>query len=149
MALSNLPSIIDKKTRRLGQGHGTGRVKTAGRGTKGQKARSKVPLTFEGGALPLIKRLPFLRGKGRNYSLQQKPIVINISELEGLPANATVDYELLIKHKLVKEDDVKQFGIKILGEGELSVPLTIKVPVSQSARMKIEKAKGTIIDAHE
>jgi large subunit ribosomal protein L15 len=149
MALHSLPKLIDKKKRRVGQGHGSGRVKTSGRGTKGQKARSKVPMTFEGGALPLIKRLPFLRGKGRNYSIQSKPVILNVSDLNKLPASSTVDLPTLIKHKLVQEDDVKQFGIKILGNGDLSVQLTVKVPVSQNARVKIEKAKGTIIDAHE
>ena len=66
MKLENLTKVTDRKKKRLGQGHGSGRGKTGGRGTKGQKARGKVSLTFEGGALPLIKRLPFHRGKGKN-----------------------------------------------------------------------------------
>ena len=68
MNLNQLPKIKKTSKKRLGQGHGSGKVKTSGRGTKGQKARNKVPMYFEGGALPLIKRLPYRRGKGRNKS---------------------------------------------------------------------------------
>ncbi|MGH7246320.1 MAG: uL15 family ribosomal protein, partial [Candidatus Levyibacteriota bacterium] len=60
MNLSQLSPIVEKKKRRAGQGHGSGRVKTSDRGTKGQKARRNIPMRFEGGALPLVKRLPFL-----------------------------------------------------------------------------------------
>ena len=66
MELNKLAKTTVKTKKRLGQGHGSGRVKTSGRGTKGQKARGKIPLRFEGGALPLIKRMPFHRGKGKN-----------------------------------------------------------------------------------
>ncbi len=65
MKLSSLTKITKTRKKRLGQGHGSGRGKTAGRGTKGQKARRNIPLTFEGGALTLIKRLPFMKGKGK------------------------------------------------------------------------------------
>jgi len=78
MNLSHIGKLKTKKKKRVGQGHGSGRGKTAGRGTKGQKARSKVAIYFEGGALPLTKRLPFLRGKGRNRSLQDKKFVVNV-----------------------------------------------------------------------
>lgn len=149
MALHTLPKITESKKRRLGQGHGTGRVKTSGRGMKGQKARNKVPLMFEGGALPLIKRLPFLRGKGRNYSLNHKPVIVNLSDLNKLPKSSTVDIKTLAKHKLVKEDEANMYGVKVLGSGDLTVALTVAVPVSESARVKIEKANGTIKDAHE
>src|SRR5436190_22031478 len=98
MNLTNLQKIKTKKKRRIGLGHGSGRGKTAGRGTKGQKARGRVPLDFEGGALPLIKRMPFLRGKGRNYSLKSKPLIINVSALNLLPKNSIVDLESLAKH---------------------------------------------------
>src|SRR5256885_15298099 len=100
MNLSSLQKITTKRKKRVGLGHGSGRGKTAGRGQKGQKARGKVPLDFEGGALPLIKRLPFLRGKGRNKSLQEKPQVINVSALNLFPNNSVVDIESLVKHKL-------------------------------------------------
>ena len=81
MNLAKLPRVKTRSKRRLGQGHGTGRGKTAGRGTKGQKSRGKISLSFEGGAQPLIKRLPFRRGKGRNKSFRVKPYVLNLDKL--------------------------------------------------------------------
>jgi len=136
--------ITTKKLRRLGQGHGSGRGKTGGRGQKGQNARSRRALSFEGGALPLIKRLPFMRGKGRNPSLNKKSIVINFRTLNLLPAKSIVDIETLIKHNIVTSADAKRLGVKILGDGELKNPLTIKLPISNLARKKVEAAGGTI-----
>jgi len=144
MNLSTLPTIIKKKKKRLGQGHGSGRVKTSGRGTKGQKARHTIKLSFEGGALPLIKRIPFLRGKGRNYSFQNKPVTINIHRLHGFSQNAVVDIQTLTAQGLVKGNDAKKYGIKILGDGELKTALTIKVPISKKAKEKVEKAGGRV-----
>lgn len=142
--MQNLPKITTKKMRRLGQGHGSGRGKTSGRGTKGQNARSSRALSFEGGALPLIKRLPFRRGKGRNFSLKNKPLTINIKVLNLLPAKSVVDIDALIKHNIVVSSEAKKFGVKILGDGDLKHALTIKLPISNSAKKKIEKAGGTI-----
>lgn len=142
--MNNLPKITTKKLRRLGQGHGTGRGKTAGRGQKGQNARSRRALSFEGGALPLIKRLPFRRGKGRNFSLNSKPLVVNLKALNLLPAKSVVDIDTLIKHNIVVSSDAKKFGVKILGDGELKGAFTVKLPISKQARKKIEKAGGKI-----
>ena len=139
-----LPKQTTKKLKRLGQAHGTGRGKTAGRGTKGQNARSNRALSFEGGALPLIKRLPFRRGKGRNNSLQKKMVTINLNALNILPAKSIVDIDTLIKHNLVVSSEGKKFGVKILGDGELNVILTVKLPVSKSAKEKIEKIGGSV-----
>ena len=144
MELNNLQVIKNKKKRRTGQGHGSGRVKTAGRGTKGQNARSSRSLTFEGGALPLIKRLPFRRGKGKNKVFKIRPVVINVKALNLLPKNSIVDSQTLVKHHLVDGRDAKAYGIKILGDGEVTIPLTIKVKITKSAAEKIEKAGGKI-----
>lgn len=144
MNLTNLQKIKSKSKKRVGLGHGSGRGKTSGRGTKGLKARGNVPLDFEGGSLPLIKRLPFLRGKGRNKAIKSKPFVINVSALNLLPKNATVDLETLAKHGLVNLEYVKQTGVKILGDGELGVALTVKVPTSKGAAEKIKKAGGSV-----
>ena len=144
MNLSDLQKLTTKRKKRVGLGHGSGRGKTSGRGTKGLKARNDVPLDFEGGALPLIKRLPFLRGKGRNKSLQTKSFVLNVSDLNKLPKGATVDIETLAKHNLVVLVDAKSAGVKILGDGDLTVALTVKVPASKTAAEKIIKAGGTI-----
>lgn len=142
--MNNLQKTTTKKLRRLGQGHGTGRGKTAGRGQKGQNARSNRALSFEGGALPLIKRLPFRRGKGRNFSLNTKPLIVNLKTLNMLPAKSIVDIDTLIKHNIVVSVDAKKFGVKILGDGDLKHALTIKLPISNHARKKVEKAGGTI-----
>ncbi len=144
MQLHSLSKIIKKKKRRLGQGHGSGRVKTSGRGTKGQNARSSRALSFEGGALPLIKRLPFRRGKGRNKSFKPTPVIINVKALELLKKDSVVDLESLIKNHIVSEKDAKIYGVKILGDGELSVSLTVKLPASKGAIKKIEKAGGKV-----
>jgi large subunit ribosomal protein L15 len=142
MNLSNLEKLTTKKKKRIGLGHGSGRGKTSGRGTKGQKARGDVPLDFEGGALPLIKRLPFLRGKGRNKVFKKTQIGINVGLLKNLPKNTTVDIQSLAKYKLVKLEDAKSNGVKLLGNGELQVALTVKIPASKGAVVKIEKAGG-------
>lgn len=144
MQLHELKSITSRGRRRLGQGHGSGRVKTAGRGYKGQKARNSVPLWFEGGALSLIKRMPFHRGKGRNASFRPDPVIINVGTLNTLPKNTRVDLETLIKHTMITASEAATYGVKILGDGELTTPLTVAVPVSKSAEEKIQKAGGTV-----
>lgn len=142
--LHKLPKLVASPKKRLGRGHGSGRGKTAGRGTKGQKAREKIKLGFEGGQLPLIKRLPLRRGKGRNKPIKPGPIVVNVKYLNILPKDTQVDIETLIKAKIVKEDEARAFGIKILGDGELLLPLTVKLPCSKGAKEKIEKAGGRV-----
>lgn len=144
MKLHLLPSQGKKANKRLGQGHGSGRGKTAGRGTKGLNARGKMPIGFEGGAVSLIKRLPFKRGKGRNNTFKKQAIIINVELLNSLPANTVVTLDVLVKHNIVEAADAKVYGVKILGDGELSIPLTVNLPTSQSAREKIEKAKGSV-----
>lgn len=144
MELSSLPKTTAKAKRRLGRGHGSGRGKTAGRGTKGQKAKESISPTFEGGIVSIIKRLPFRRGRGRNKSLKQKPIIVNVKVLNLLAKGATVDVDLLVKSHIVSEE-AKELGVKILGEGELHMPLTVALPVSKGASKKIEKAGGKII----
>ena len=143
MELSNLPRITQKESRRVGRGHGSGRGKTAGRGTKGQKSRKNIPLAFEGGALPLVKRLPFLRGRGRNKVFKPHPIAINISSLNKFSKKTTIDIDTLIKYGIVG-NAARNLGVKILSNGDLNVPLSVKVPVSEGARKKIEKAGGTV-----
>lgn len=144
MELHQLTKTTTKGKRRLGQGHGSGRVKTSGRGTKGQKARYDIPLDFEGGALPLIKRLPFLRGKDRNHSLSPKAVVINLGMLNSLPEKTEVTLENLIKYSLVDRKEADKKGVKILGSGEISTALSFKVPVSKIAEKKIIKAGGKV-----
>lgn len=145
MKLHNLAKTTHKSKKRLGLGHGSGRVKTAGRGTKGQNARSDRPLSFEGGALALIKRMPFRRGKGKNKSFKKKPIVINIKYLNLLPKGSKVNIKLLALHRIVDEKEANYYGVKILGDGDLKIPLEIELPISKAALKKVEKAGGKAI----
>lgn len=147
MQLHELPRIRTKRKKRLGLGHGSGRMKTAGRGTKGQKARYDIPLDFEGGALPLIKRLPFLRGKDRNKSTREKPIIVTLSDLSRLPKNTEVTFDVLVRHNIIDEKEGLSRGVKVLGNGEVTIPLTIKLPISKSATEKILKAGGHVESA--
>lgn len=144
MQLNNLITVSKKQKRRLGQGHGSGRVKTSGRGTKGQNARSSRPLFFEGGALPLIKRLPFRRGKNKNKSFKKKPIAINIKALNIFKTKSIVDLKTLVSSNIVSQQDAKTYGVKILSDGDLKVALTVKLPTSKNAAEKIKKAGGTV-----
>jgi large subunit ribosomal protein L15 len=140
------PQGVRKQKRRVGRGHGSGRVKTAGKGNKGQNARSGggVRLGFEGGQNPWTMRIPHKRGFniGRFRKYVQ---VLNLSDLEKLfEAGATVDVEALRARGLV--DHVKSKGpVKLLGNGTLSKALTIEVhSASRTAREAIAAAGGTL-----
>ena len=124
---------------RRGRGHGSGNGKTAGKGHKGQKARSGAPRPgFEGGQMPLYRRLPKRGFKNRN----SKEIVgINLSALEAFENGTTVTVETLIESGIVKNP---RDGVKILGNGELTKKLDVKVNAfSASAKEKIEALGGT------
>jgi large subunit ribosomal protein L15 len=137
-----LKKLIQKRKKRLGRGHGSGKVKTSGRGTKGQNARGKVHLGFEGGQLPLTRRLPFLRGKKKNKSFRKKPKAIDVSALNGFEKDAKVTVASLVEKGMIKKGDL----VKILGgKKSLNVPLRILVPVSKSAKKIIEDAGGSVV----
>lgn len=144
MLLHSLPKITDRSKKRPGRGLGSGKGKTGGRGQKGQKARGKIPLAPVGGGLILYKKLPFKRGWG-NRKVSPKPVIINLSKLESLKAKSVVDIESLIKMGLVSEREVKDKGIKILGDKEIKVALEVKVPVSKKAQELIAKAGGSVL----
>lgn len=113
MNLSSLERIIEKSRKRVGRGYGSGKAKTSGRGTKGQLARGTTRPGFEGGQLPLIKRLPFRRGFG-NTSLRQKPMAINASRLAAIPAKTKITPEVLVEFGLVPANyrgDIKIIGL--------------------------------------
>lgn len=148
MKLNQLSSTTTSKKKRVGRGYGSGKGgHTAGRGAKGQKARSKVPLYFEGTAMrkSLIRRLPMLRGKKRFKPFKSKPLILNLEHLSLLPKNSTVTIETLAKAGLVKLEDAKQLGVKILGQGKLTRALSVALPTSKSAAAKIKKAGGKLI----
>lgn len=143
MKLHELTKIVSRSKKRLGRGLGSGRGKTSGRGTKGQKARGKIPTSFIGGTLPLYKKLPLRRGKG-NHKLGIKPKVINLSSLEVFKANNTVDLEAIIAQGLVKQKDALKYGVKILGGGKLEKSIKVNLPMSLQAQKRKEKAVGGI-----
>ena len=124
---------------RRGRGHGSGNGKTAGKGHKGQKARSGAPRPgFEGGQMPLYRRIPKRGFTCRN----SKTIVgINVSALECFEDGTVVTVETLLENGIVKNP---RDGVKILGNGELTKKLTVKVDAySEGAKAKIEACGGT------
>ena len=142
MELSNLKPAVGSKhsdSFRRGRGHGSGNGKTAGKGHKGQKARSGATRPgFEGGQMSLYRRLPKRGFTNRNG----KDIIgINVSALERFENDTVVTVETLIEAGIVKNP---RDGVKILGNGELTKKLTVKVDaVSEGAKAKIEAVGGT------
>ena len=142
MELSNLKPKKGSRhaKKRVGRGPGSGHGKTAGRGEKGQKSRSGFSRQagFEGGQMPLHRRLP---KRGFTNIFKKDYAVVNVSDLERFDAGATVDEAALRREGLVKG---QHDGVKILGDGELSKSLTVSAAkFSKSAREIIEKAGGT------
>ena len=143
MELSNLrPAEGSTKSDnfRRGRGHGSGNGKTAGKGHKGQKARSGAPRPgFEGGQMPLYRRIP---KRGFTCPSSKDIVGINLSALERFEDGAVVDIEALIETGIVRNPkDV----VKILGNGEITKKLTVKANAfSASAQEKIEAAGGTV-----
>jgi large subunit ribosomal protein L15 len=130
------------RVKRLGCGESSGHGKTSGKGHKGQKARSggSIRLGFEGGQMPLIRRL--LKRGFNNAAFRKHYAIVNLADLNEFKAGATVNEQLLRESNLVRGHFV---GIKILGGGELKHGLTVEADkVSAAAREKIEKAGGTI-----
>jgi large subunit ribosomal protein L15 len=133
------PGAHREKTR-VGRGEGS-KGKTAGRGTKGTKARSQVPAGFEGGQMPLHRRVPKLKGFS-NAPFKTTYQVVNVGRLAELyPSGGDVTPENLAANGAVRRGEL----VKVLGTGELSVALRVSAhAVSQSARQKIEAAGGTV-----
>ena len=125
--------------KRKGRGHATGNGKTAGRGHKGQKARSGggTRIGFEGGQMPLARRIP----KRGFHNIFAKPLeAINVSALEKFENGAVIDAEALLAAGVLSKC---QYGVKILGNGEITKALTVKASAfSESAKAKIEAAGG-------
>ena len=143
MELSNLQPAAGSKHSdnfRRGRGHGSGNGKTAGKGHKGQKARSGAPRPgFEGGQMPLYRRIPKRGFKNRN---SKEIVAINISELERFRSGSTVTIEKLVESGLIKNT---RDGVKILGNGEFTKKLNVKANAfSASAKEKIEALGGTV-----
>ncbi|MBQ0017708.1 MAG: 50S ribosomal protein L15 [Clostridiales bacterium] len=135
------PEGSTKAPKRIGRGQGTGQGTTAGRGMNGQNSRSGggVRLGFEGGQMPLYRRLP-KRGFTNHWAKEYAEI--NVKDLNRFDDDTVVDIELMLESGLVKQ--VKD-GVKVLGNGELTKKLTVKAEkFSKSAAEKIEKAGGKV-----
>ena len=143
MRLNDLsPAAGARQTRkRVGRGVGSGWGKTAGRGSKGQNSRSGggVRPGYEGGQMPIHRRLP---KRGFKNIFKKIYAIVNIRDLEKFESGSVVDEAALVREGLVKG---KRDGIKLLGQGEIDMPLTVKIHmISRSARAKIESAGGKV-----
>ena len=130
-----------KARKRIGRGVGSGTGKTAGKGSKGQNCRSGggVRPGYEGGQMPIHRRLP---KRGFKNHFKKIFAIVNVKDLNRFDSQAVVDEVALIKSGLVKGD---RDGIKLLGKGEVSVPVSVRINnISDSARKKIEAAGGKI-----
>ena len=142
MELSNLrpaEGSVQSDNFRRGRGHGSGNGKTAGKGHKGQKARSGAPRPgFEGGQMPLYRRIP---KRGFNCPSHKEIVGINLSALDRFEDGAVVDVDALVESGVVRNP---KDGVKILGNGDITKKLTVKANAfSASAKEKIEAAGGT------
>jgi large subunit ribosomal protein L15 len=138
--LSPAPGSV-KEVKRIGRGHGSGQGKTAGKGHKGQNARSGVGVRpgFEGGQTTLARRIP---KRGFNNIFRTEYATVNVSDLEKFVDGTVVDAELLKASGLIKKE---LDGVKILGNGELTKNLTVKAAkFTAAAKEKIEKAGGKV-----
>lgn len=128
--------------KRLGRGIGSGVGKTSGKGHKGQNARSGggVRPGFEGGQMPLIRRIPKF---GFKNIFKKVYNIVNVEDLNEFKANSVVDVDALVKCGKIRK--VEPYGLKVLGEGEITKALTVKcAKITESAKAKIEKAGGKV-----
>jgi len=143
MLLSKLPKTVLTRKKRVGRGYGSGvGGHTVGRGQKGQKTRGTMPLWFEGGQLPIVRRTPFIKGKHRFQVIKLQPIAVNFDFLtKNFEANTIVDAASLAKALKVNDEKAKR-GFKIISTGKLEKALEINVLASAGAIKAIEKAGG-------
>lgn len=131
------------KQKRLGRGIGSGLGKTSGKGMKGQNSRSGggVRVGFEGGQMPLIRRLP--RRGFNNKIFAKEYSIVNVADLNKFDEKSVVDADALIQTGILSK--IEKYGVKILGNGKLEKSLTVKASkFSAAAKEKIEKANGTV-----
>lgn len=145
MNLSSLkpPEGSKKKRKRIGRGDGSGHGGTSTKGHKGQNARSggRVRPGFEGGQMPLSRRLP---KRGFRNPFRKNIIIINLDQLRRFPAGSIIDRDTLVEAGLVKKTGD---GIKVLGKGSIEYPISVKVDmISRGARSKIEAAGGSVAE---
>ena len=144
MLLTTLPKTIKTPKKRLGRGYGSGvGGHTVGRGQKGQKTRGVIPLWFEGGQLPLVRRTPFIKGKHRFQVIKPQPTTVNFDLLnKHFEAKAIIDAASLTKALKLNEKTAKK-GFKVIATGKLTKALEVKVAASAGAIKAIIAAGGT------
>jgi large subunit ribosomal protein L15 len=143
--LHQLPRLVTRRKKRLGQGWASGAGKTSGRGTKGQHAREKTKSLFEGGQNIMTKHLPMLRGKLKNDPIISHMLPINLRVLEEnvkVKSGAIIDKEFLVSIGLVNKTKANRHEVVVLGEGSITKKLIVKVKASQSAIQKIKQSGG-------
>lgn len=136
------PEGATRERIRIGRGHGSGKVKTGGKGTKGQNARAGggVPPYFEGGQLPLIRKLPYRRGFRNPFRVEFREV--NVRDLADFPQGSSVGPEEFEIAGILRG---KSGPVKVLGQGDLAVKLTVRAhKFSAGARQKIEAAGGSV-----
>ncbi|MDP3983084.1 MAG: 50S ribosomal protein L15 [bacterium] len=138
--LAQLQKIVDAGSKRVGRGKRGARGAKSGRGTKGSLKRGKMPLNFEGGALPMTKRLPMLRGKSKNKPVSPRPVIIDFDVLNQFKANAVITPESLVKAGFFDAVEVRTRGVKILSRGKLKKKVKVEnIAMSNSAKKIIEE----------
>jgi len=143
LSLLKPPEGSRKKRKRIGRGDGSGHGGTSTKGHKGQNARSggRVRPGFEGGQMPLSRRLP---KRGFRNPFRRNIVIINIDQLRRFPEGSVIDRDALLKAGLVKETGD---GIKLLGKGNIEHPISVKVDmISRGAKDKIEAAGGSVVE---
>lgn len=145
--MTSLPKIVGRRKKRLGLGGGSGKgFHTSSRGQKGQKARRRIHVLFEGFKTKksLIRRLPMQRGMGKFKPYDKKPVIVNLEVLNLLPDGTEVNLPTLVKAGIITEKDAKVYSVKILGGGKLTKKLTISLPISKSATSQVTKLGGKV-----
>jgi large subunit ribosomal protein L15 len=143
--LSNLTKITTRSAKRIGRGGGSGKgMHTVGRGQKGQKTRGSIPVWFEGGQLPLIRRTPFIKGKRRFNSLKGETIIITLNTLNKFEAGQTVDVKSAVSILKLHASRVAKQGLKIVATGKLNKALKVSLPTTSAAARAIETAGGSV-----
>jgi large subunit ribosomal protein L15 len=141
--IQSLTKIVEKSRKRVGRGPGSGKGRhTAGRGTKGQRARKsgEAPAWFEGGQLPLVKRMPMMRGKAR-FNVLHPTAAVSLSDLEKMKADV-ITLDTLKIEKVIDKEFKKA---KVIANGSLTRKVMVKgLPVSQTAAKMIQQAGGSI-----
>lgn len=141
--LHSLIKIREKGAKRRGRGLGSGSGSKSGRGTtRHQKARTNIPLHFEGGQGRLVKKYPLLRGKSKNKGIQNKPFTLRLSRLMKIDHEGTINLGILIEKSIVPQGTL---GVKVVFDKEVDKQLTLQLPVSARAAKAVTDAGGSIV----